>query len=370
VANVHQSNGNRRLFWLLQLSGWSLYATITILSYFSYLHGVSAVAHQGAIIAIAVLGSFPLYRFCRFLWGVEMSPSVRVVCAYAASYLIALCGSFIRLWFGFHRWRVPSTFAISEIFASSWSDAIVLVCWSSCYFGIKYYIAAVRQEQALREAEISKRDAQLEALQYQLQPHYLFNVLNSISTLVLSNEGQAASQMISRLSNLLRNCLEPETSYFTTLDDEVRHANYYLEIERVRFGSTLEVNIKIDEATRELFVPRWLLLPLLENSVRHGFASQACPNVIILESHRKADRLLLTLHNTVSAESQAQSSRGFGIGLMNTRKRLDAMYGPRAHLAIDEMRDSRFVVLIDLPATHEAETLSPIPNHHQKTYFL
>ncbi len=271
VLNVHHPGGSKRLFWLLQLSGWSLYATITMLSYFSYLDGRSAVAHQSAIIATAVLGSFPLYKFCSFLWTVEMNPFARVFCAYAASYIIALCGSFLRLWCGFHFWRVPSTFAISEVFASSWSDGVILVCWSSCYFGIKYYIAASERERALQTAEISKRDAQLEALQYQLQPHYLFNVLNTISTLVISNEGQAASQMISRLSNLLRNSLEPETPYFTTLEDELRHANDYLAIEKVRFGATMEVRLDIDAATRELVVPRWLLLPLMENSVRHGF---------------------------------------------------------------------------------------------------
>lgn len=290
-----------------------------------------------------------------------MNPFVRAFYAYAASYIIAFSGSLLRLWCGFHWWRVPSTFAVSEAFASSWSGVVTLACWSSCYFAIKYYIAANEQERALRTAEISKRDAQLEALQYQLQPHYLFNVLNTISTLVLSNEGLAASQMISRLSNLLRTSLEPETPYFTTLEDEVRHANDYLEIERVRFGAAIEVRLEIDAATRELVVPTWLLLPLMENSVRHGFSSQTCPNVIILEAHSVANRLLLTLHNTVSPQHRSQSSRGFGIGLMNTRKRLDAMYGPGTHLAIDEMRDSRFVVSIDLPAIREVEP--PMPTH-------
>ncbi len=96
-----------------------------------------------------------------------------------------------------------------------------------------------------------------------------------------------------------------------------------------------------------------------------AFSSQTCPNVIILEARSVANRLLLTLHNTVSPQYRSQSSRGFGIGIMNTRKRLDAMYGPSAHLVIDEMRDSRFVVSIDLPAIREVETALPMPTHNR-----
>jgi two-component system, LytTR family, sensor kinase len=173
--------------------------------------------------------------------------------------------------------------------------------------------------------------AQLRALQMQLQPHFLFNTLNSISALTHRNP-TAANTMIARLSELLRVMLAKEPPQEITLEEELEFLRTYLDIEKVRFDDRLEMEFNIDIQTLKAYIPSLLLQPLIENSIRHGISKRRGSGIIRIKSERvKNDRLLLEIYDNGLGLPSGEDEVTFaeGIGLRNTRHRLQKLYGDR-----------------------------------------
>jgi sensor histidine kinase YesM len=226
------------------------------------------------------------------------------------------------------------------------SHGALLSTWSNVYFvsnfityaciaGVLYATQYARRyrESALRaaamaaDAERAQRratEAQLHALQRELNPHFLFNALNAIAGLVRKQESAAAVQMLARLGDLLRETLARGEHVESTMDEEMGLLQHYIEIERARFGARLRVDVDVPPDTRDALLPTLALQPLVENAIRHGVARSGEGGHVSIEAVRSNGRLTVIVRNTGSGGTTSRPEEG--VGLSNTRARLAQLY--------------------------------------------
>jgi two-component system, LytTR family, sensor kinase len=222
------------------------------------------------------------------------------------------------------------------LFGGAWSSGYVLLCWSALYFGAKYYESQQEQQQATFRALALAQEAQLKMLRYQLNPHFLFNTLNAISTLILDGQNRTANQAIARLSEFLRYSLDQDPMKKVSLRQEIEALDLYLGTERLRFGERLRVEHAIEERALEALVPSLLLQPLIENALKHAVSPREQGGVIRIEGRVRPPLLELSVIDDGPGLKSDAFSRGErrGVGLTNTRERLEVLYGGRSRFAV------------------------------------
>lgn len=191
-------------------------------------------------------------------------------------------------------------------------------------------------------------EAQLQALRAQLQPHFLFNTLNSILSLVRSNPRQAETTIV-RLGHILRNTVENSDTQQTSLGEEVRLVTDYLEIEKTRLGERLHVSMDIPEGLINAAVPYLLLQPLAENAVRHGVAKITSQGEIVIRARQDGDELCISVCD--NGPGPARSQRPGGVGLSNTHTRLRHLYGERCQFVLSHREPGGAEVSVRFPLT-------------------
>jgi signal transduction histidine kinase len=216
-------------------------------------------------------------------------------------------------------------------------------------------VLAYRREaesRALAAARLETRlvEAQLQALQRQLHPHFLFNTLNTISGL-MRTDVNAADRMMDRLAELLRATLHSSGTQEVTLRDELELLQKYVDIEKTRFGARLSVHIGIEPEALDASVPVLLLQPLVENAVRHGIAPRAVPGAIEVSARRVGDHLSIAVRDSgLGVPSDRLALLNGGIGLSNTRSRLQHLYADRHEFVFANV-EGGFCVTITIPFT-------------------
>ena len=225
---------------------------------------------------------------------------------------------------------------------------VVLATVLSVAIPIKIWNTA-RIEHRLQEQDKLLMSARVEALASQINPHFLFNTLTSISSLIRSKP-ETARTLIVKLSGLLRRLLRSQEQ-FVTLKEELESIDEYLDIEMVRFGPTLVVQKDIDSSTLELVMPSMLLQPLVENSIKHGLGHKVGGGRITIRSRRAADRTVIEIADdgTGMSPSQLDPSQSLGIGLRNVDERLRVIYGENYQLRIDSTRGAGTCARIEIP---------------------
>ena len=216
------------------------------------------------------------------------------------------------------------------------------------------------ERRALDSAHLETRliEAQLQSLQRQLQPHFLFNTLNTISGL-MHTDVEAADRMMDRLGDLLRTALESNGQQEVALKDELEMLQKYVDIEQVRFGARLATSVRVEPETLAAMVPNFLLQPLVENAVRHGIAPYNKPGHISIEACREQERLVLRIRD--SGEGVAPhylTLLNTGVGLSNTRARLEHLYG--ANHACTFSNDNGFCVTVSIPFVADQRMTEPV----------
>lgn len=232
----------------------------------------------------------------------------------------------------------------------------VLVCLSApITVGIALKVwNALRTEMSLEEQKRLLLEARLDALRRQINPHFLFNTLNSIASLVRSKP-ELAREMTVKLANILRALLKDHTSY-VPLREELKFTDDYLDIEVVRFGADkLRVEKEIDPATLEVLVPSILLQPLIENSIKHGLEPRIHGGTVTVRSRFEGNRVLIEVADDgigigSRPTSDLRPSNGAGIGIKNVRERLDVLYGDRARFEVVSNPGRGTLVSIEIPA--------------------
>jgi len=240
-------------------------------------------------------------------------------------------------------------------------DFSVLGAWTGLYFGINYYLLLSEQSERMARVAAQANSAQLEMLRYQLNPHFLFNTLNSISTLVLLKQTERANAMLSRLASFLRYSLVGEREGLATVAQEAEALKLYLDIERTRFEDRLRTRFDISPDVMEARLPSLLLQPIVENAIKYAVTPSEDGADIIVEARKMADRLVITVADTgpglAGTTSQASGETipaGTQVGLANIRERLAQAYGEDHRLELAENTPQGLIVLIDIP--YQVET--------------
>lgn len=243
-----------------------------------------------------------------------------------AGVLFALAYMVLRALIG--HWQSDASFAeaFQPLLVKTWLFNLI-VYWVIVAVSFAFDYARKYRERELRAAELEKQlvQAKLQALQMQLNPHFLFNTLHSISALI-HQDPDAADRTIARLSDLLRAALESADSQEVTLREELEMLRRYLEIEQIRFGRRLTVTMDIAPETLEAHVPNFILQPLVENAISHGIEPHAKPGRIELRARRDASGLAVEVCDNGGGLGKNGPVKE-GVGLSNTRARLHTLYG-------------------------------------------
>jgi two-component system, LytTR family, sensor kinase len=245
-----------------------------------------------------------------------------------------------------HRF-VPRSFSALRLFITA-TIVDVIVCYTAVVVGAhayEYFKRARAQELEQHELQQLLVASELQTLRSQLHPHFLFNTLHGISTLIDTDRARAKA-MIIKLSSLLRAALQHDSSDLVTLQQEIKFIESYIELEKMRLGSRLKVRWEIHPGTEEILVPQMILQPLVENAMLHGIACCREGGWIEIVSRRAEGFLELQVQNSVGGKSQ----RGMGLGLKNTAARLKYLYSDEATFSFAIAEGHVAISKLSLPA--------------------
>ena len=335
MPTLEQFRTNRNvLFWSLHAAGWAAYG---ITQYFGALLYEKPSSYARVIAVAAVSGfllSMPMRFIYRRLWG--RPPRLMITGALVTCYITALALRIV-INLSYKQFVEPDWHAqtLFELFGGALSTTYLLLCWSVLYFGIKSYESQRKQEQAMLKAVALAQEAQLKMLRYQLNPHFLFNTLNAISTLILDNQNRKANHAVTRLSEFLRYTLDQDPMKKVTLRQEIEALDLYLGTERLRFGERLRLEYAIEESALEALVPSLLLQPLLENSLKYAVSAREQGGLVRIEGRTREGLLELSvIDDGPGLREGAGSGERRGVGLSNTRERLAVLYGEHCRFAV------------------------------------
>ena len=359
--------GERHLFWKLHLGFWAAWGLIGKYGYSRFVVEDTA-PHYGyyvtVITIIAVVISFGLRYLYRACWDRPIWVQVMAFLggSWAAGYLWMSARSFIyyrwieqgkdmQAWaekVGPHAVEIYEKISYLEGFFSGWT---VMLAWSILYYAIKYYrIFQEVRESALKSAAMA-HEAQLKMLRYQLNPHFLFNTLNAISTLVLEQQTELANRMVTRLSSFLRYSLDNDPMQKITLRQELAALQLYLDIEKVRFEDHLSLHVDISDEAQDALIPSLLLQPLVENAIKYGIARSEEGGHLRIAAKVFAGDLLIQLSDDgpgVELVDGAIPSAN-GVGLRNTRERLKELYGSEHSFRLSKTEPHGLTISIRIP---------------------
>ena len=348
-------------FWSYQIAGWSIWFTLLVAGTFAFEPSTYLFARSVGYFYIAALG-FILSTGLRYLFNLVSGFRLIVrslLCLLAISIasvlypiLIVSVGRMVPLDWA----RIASSGVIPQEPFNAIVDLTypVLFIWGGLYFIIKLMLLLqLEREKVLRSAALANQ-AQLSMLRYQLNPHFLFNTLNAISTLVLTKATEQANEMLTKLSKFLRYSLDHSPLDRVTLATELETSQLYLDIEKVRFADRLRLQFNIDADVGEAQVPTLLLQPIIENSIKHGISKSEDGGIIAITAQRKeGNRLLIEVIDDgpgvpVSEIAGQEFQPSKGVGISNIRNRLQEIYGESYELifANAEPRGLRVTILI------------------------
>lgn len=345
-------------FWILQLIGWSAWVALLVLRDLSFVPAEYMTARAGIFITDAAVGMFltSMLRYCyRYVWDTKVP--VRIATALVGSFLASL------IWLG-AKALIGSTDVGSAVDLTDYGLVSItiffpftyafILMWSVLYFCFKYYqLFQLEKTKSLR-SEALAHEAQLRMLRYQLNPHFLFNTLNAISTLVLLKDTETANSMLTKLSQFLRYSLDNDPLEQVALSYELSSVRLYLDIEKVRFEERMQVEVDIAPEAEQALVPSMLLQPLIENAIKHAIARSEEGGCIRIAACKKGDKLIIQVEDDgpgiedINALNGNQNGPG-GVGLKNIRNRLKEVYGSAHSLTFSSSSPQGCLVTVVIP---------------------
>jgi len=235
----------------------------------------------------------------------------------------------------------------------------VFAAWAGYYFALDLIAESRAHSAALARAKAHADKARFMMLRFQLNPHFMFNSLNAISTLVLEGRNKDAERMIIGLSRFLRHTIDTDASKLSRLEDEIRVQCLYLNIEAARFGERLTIQCDMQDDVGDCLVPSLLLQPIVENAIKHGVARKPTPGWIRIASETDDGRLRFIVEDDGPGMAAREEAHG-GVGLRNTRERLAAIYGEAASMHIAARAEGGVRVTFDLPLLRDPARPKPV----------
>lgn len=322
-------------FWKLQIGGWLIYLVLIYITFLS-------IAAEGSflrLLEIKTVRTIIGFALTCILWQFykriinRFSLGKIVAIVVISSVIFGILWTAIESLYGILTNPNYNFYAILPRMPRIALDYFVTVmAWSAIYFGVKYWREWQTERENALQAKILAEKAQLEMLRYQLNPHFLFNALNSIRASVEEDKTRA-KQMITQLSEFLRHSLLTGKKREIPLREEIEAVKNYLAIEKIRFEEKLEVKFDIENAAEDFKIPYFLLNPLVENAVKHGLQTSEKPLKIQISAKIIEDKLFLEVANSGKL-SEKFDSNGTKIGLKNVRERLEKLFPEKSSFAI------------------------------------
>lgn len=377
TAETFIANKDKPSFWLLHSLGWMTYVFIfTVDNVFFYrdLNKLGLEVFFPLVLSgiFAAFLTWPLRYIYRQCWGLPSGWLIVAItlCSFLVSGIWTPVKNLV-LWHFYKDFDVLSLlagnisadFRWSMLFMSVSYAFFMIFVWSTLYFGINYHFRLINEKQLHIEAVRLSHIAQIKMLRYQINPHFLFNTLNAVSTLVLRGSKEKANGMLIRLSTFLRFSLDNDPEQKIRLYEELKALMLYLEIEKTRFEDRLTVKFVIEPQTEALLVPSLLLQPLVENSIKYAIAQMSNGGVIEVKAKYQNNYLNIEVADNGPAQDNAYlaskpkieehtASTHIGVGLQNIVDRLNVLYPNNHSFKIIRGLTAGYRVLIAIPVEH------------------
>lgn len=322
-------------FWTLQLAGWLIYWVMIYVTFLTVVDSeqMLPLLHVKTVRTIIGFGLTCALRLAYKPAARKRSFRRIAVLAFAGALVFGCVWALLEDYYFWLQKPSPTTFFSWSRFPKVALDyAMTLLAWSALYFGIKYWQAWEDERARTLQAHALAQQAQLEMLRYQLNPHFLFNALNSIRASIDEDKARA-KRMVTEFSEFLRYSLTSSAASSIPLREELAAIHNYLAIEQIRFEERLNVQYDIDPKAEDVRIPGFLIHPLVENAIKHGMNGDA-PLRLRVVAKVDADKLQIEVANTGHWH---EHSNGTGIGLRNIEQRLQQLFPDRSRFAIAEV---------------------------------
>lgn len=329
-----------RTFWVFQICGWAGYFLVRLFGGMTTYYSASEYWRMSVV---ATLIGFVLSLIIRYIYRTFQRRALPIVLLVTLTVSGSAGLLYSSLEISIAPWLlegVDPRYGIAK-FGNAMFEATVLLAWSAIYFGYHFYMDFLEQRENVLKATTMAHQAQLKMLRYQLNPHFLFNTLNAISTLVLEKATKDANEMLSKLSSFLRYTLVNQPTQRVPLDQELYALGLYLDIEEVRFAERLTIVHDVDDRTLTALIPSLILQPLIENAIKYAIAPSIDGGTIHIRATLHHHRLYMSIEDNgpgIEDVNNIVSQTGSGVGLVNTQERLKQIY-PGTHTFKVKNRD-------------------------------
>lgn len=341
---------NNKLFWIVNVAGWTVLLVITlILIYYERLGDFKAV---GGVTITYVVGFFVtvglryLYRQFHYeKWSIAFTAFLILIISAVVSHIWYWADIGVSIiYYGESKWFLSKSFLMVESTILSFFP--IIVAWSTFYFLYKLWLEWADQKKRAEKADLLAHKAQLQMLRYQLNPHFLFNSLNSIRALVEADK-DTAKEIITELSEFLRYSLISKNFHNVPLKDEIEAIKHYFAIQKIRYEEKLDVEFNIQPEAEEFPVLSFLIYPVIENAVKYGMETSSMPLKIEMKAKVENNNLLIDISNTGKWIDKPatfnENKTGTGTGLENVKQRLENAFP--GNFSFDVVKNENMVTI-------------------------
>ncbi|MFO7447940.1 MAG: histidine kinase [Ignavibacteriaceae bacterium] len=349
VLHSESVMSRKKAYWLSQISGWSIYAIINLAVIASLEKLTFPKALLILLLCYAGISFTHIYRCKVKKWGWLNLPLKKIIPRVLLSSLVI--GTFLFILF-FSINIFTGIYEMEEFKAGTpilgvINMSSVILLWSLIYFSVHYLENYKKVEIEALIWEAAVKDFELKTLKSQLNPHFMFNALNSIRALI-EEDPQSAQTAVTKLSNILRYSLKIDSTETVSLQEEMQTVSDYLALETIRFEERLKYKIDIDPKSYSVEIPPMMIQTLVENGIKHGVSKRTNGGTILVNTKITDSKLQVQIRNTGHIDERAlMNSRGFGIN--NTKHRLNLLYGEKAFFSIKNYSDDEVITELTIP---------------------
>ena len=341
------------LYWLCQIGGWIGYYLLFIVLNFSItinhpFYAISPLLETTEGLIISHLMRAMILRKNTMNASLSRQAVFILISTLLFSFLFAIVNISIEIILEIK--RTERTGSISSMLIPVWlQDFMLLLIWNLIYFAYHYVTKSGQEGLDKARLENIVKELELKTIKAHVNPHFIFNALNSIRALI-DEDPSRARKAVTELSNLLRSSMRTDKTEATPLGDEISIIKDYLALELIRFESRLNVEYNIDKNTLDVLVPPMMLQTLVENAIKHGISRQIQGGMVRISAHLIGNNLLnLSVENTGQLNN-TYNSEGFGIA--STKNRLHLLYGDKAKFEIKDYKDNKVIASVEMPAVY------------------
>lgn len=337
------------VYWISQFSGWTIFVLLNIIISSTFEEFKTDYIYSWIFIGITGIALSHIYRNFIKKHGWKNLPLKSIVPRiFIASLLLGLILFSLVFLFNVSFNIIPiEEYKLGGVIARVVNSSSLFLFWSVIYFAVHYLENYKKAEIESLIFEAAVKDFELKTLKAQLNPHFIFNAMNSIRALI-EEDPEAAKSAVTKLSNLMRYTLKIERTETVPLSEELRTIKDYLELEKIRFEERLNYKINSTAESDRIEIPPMMIQTLVENGIKHGISKSTTGGEIVLDCMIDSDKLKITIINTgIFDEEQMKNSKGFGVS--NTILRLNLLYGEKASFIIKNINHNQVITEVKIP---------------------